>query len=781
MDNDYRSNKAWDIFWKITSRPKLILAISFIIIIATAAFIPTLTIDSRSESFLPDDDPALLYRDHVEDIFGLKDPMVIAVVNHGEHGVFNPHSLQLVQWLTDEVMKIPDINQDRVVSLATEDNITGDEAGMLVDPFFEAPPQTQKQADKVRQAVMNFPLYQGSLVARDGTATLIVTEVYDVNNAPKVYEELMRLVKRASVNGEQLHVAGDGAVSGYLVSYINADAARLVPISVIIITLLSVLAFRTWRGTIIPGIVIFSSVAAAMGLMAAFHVPVYVITTSMPVLLVAIAVADSIHILSQYYEELAEHPEHSQRDLVVRTMVLMWRPVTITTLTSMVGFLGITISSFMPPMQAFGIYSMIGLGMAGLFSLGFVPAALVLLKPLHSPAFKTRNHQLEQDFFSRQMDKVGAWVLVNTKKILFSAIIIFVLGVFGALQLEVNESWVENFRKGDPIYLADKAINHTMDGSNTLDIVIETPHKEDLFKPDNLHRIEKLQRFLVTLPHVNGSTSIVDYIKQMNRSLNNNDPASYVIPSDADLISQYFLLYSASGDPTDFEEEIDYDYQMALVRARMDSARYQQDKLVVEATQKYIDEIFNTPDIKASLSGRVNVDYEWLDSLLGTQFKSVLFALILVWILVCLSLRSFYGGTLALIPVLLGSLSVYAFMGISGITLAVGTTMTAAIALGIGIDFSIHTLDRIKLLILEQGLNTDQALIQIYRTTGRALLFSFFAVFIGFGILGLSYVPALSKLGVLIAFAVLISFISSMTVLPALIKHLRPKFLGYTS
>ena len=781
MDNDYRSNKAWDIFWKITSRPKLILAISFIIIIATAAFIPTLTIDSRSESFLPDDDPALLYRDHVEDIFGLKDPMVIAVVNHGEHGVFNPHSLQLVQWLTDEVMKIPDINQDRVVSLATEDNITGDEAGMLVDPFFEAPPQTQKQADKVRQAVMNFPLYQGSLVARDGTATLIVTEVYDVNNAPKVYEELMRLVKRASVNGEQLHVAGDGAVSGYLVSYINADAARLVPISVIIITLLSVLAFRTWRGTIIPGIVIFSSVAAAMGLMAAFHVPVYVITTSMPVLLVAIAVADSIHILSQYYEELAEHPEHSQRDLVVRTMVLMWRPVTITTLTSMVGFLGITISSFMPPMQAFGIYSMIGLGMAGLFSLGFVPAALVLLKPLHSPAFKTRNHQLEQDFFSRQMDKVGAWVLVNTKKILFSAIIIFVLGVFGALQLEVNESWVENFRKGDPIYLADKAINHTMDGSNTLDIVIETPHKEDLFKPDNLHRIEKLQRFLVTLPHVNGSTSIVDYIKQMNRSLNNNDPASYVIPSDADLISQYFLLYSASGDPTDFEEEIDYDYQMALVRARMDSARYQQDKLVVEATQKYIDEIFNTPDIKASLSGRVNVDYEWLDSLLGTQFKSVLFSLILVWILVCLSLRSFYGGTLALIPVLLGSLSVYAFMGISGITLAVGTTMTAAIALGIGIDFSIHTLDRIKLLILEQGLNTDQALIQIYRTTGRALLFSFFAVFIGFGILGLSYVPALSKLGVLIAFAVLISFISSMTVLPALIKHLRPKFLGYTS
>jgi predicted RND superfamily exporter protein len=779
MDGHRTSSKDWKFFWAITARPKLILAIGFLIIMATAAFIPTLTIDSRSEAFLPADDPALLYRDQVEDIFGLKDPMVIAVINEGEQGIFNPDTLQLVQWLTDEVMKMSDINQDRVVSLATEDNITGDEEGMLVDPFFDIAPTTQQGADKIRNAVMDFPLYLGSLVARDGSATLIVTEVYDVNAAPKVYEELMALVERAPTHGEALHVAGDGAVSGYLVSYINADAARLVPISVVVITLLCFLSFRTVRGMLIPGVVIFSAVAGAVGLMAAMGVPVYVITTSMPILLVGVAVADSIHVLSQYYEELANNPEYSQRDLVIQTMVLMWRPVTITTLTSMVGFLGITVSSFMPPMQAFGIYSMIGLGMAGLFSLTFVPAALVLVKPLHSPAFKTTGTHLQQDFFSKKMDRVGAWVLNNTKKVISLAVVISVLGAVGAFKLEVNESWVENFRTSDPIYLADTAINKNLDGSSTLDIVIETPNQEDLFKPENLHRIETLQEFLVTLPHVKGSTSIVDYIKQMNRSLNNNDPASYTIPNNADLISQYFLLYSASGDPTDFEEEIDYDYQMALVRARMDSARYQEDKVVVEAAQKYIDEIFNTPTIKATLSGRVNVDYEWLDSLLGTQFKSVLFALILVWLLVSLSLRSAYGGTLALIPVLLGSLSVYAFMGISGITLAVGTTMTAAIALGIGIDFAIHTLDRIKLLIKDQGLEPEQALRKIYHSTGRALLFSFFAVFIGFGILGLSYVPALSKLGILIAFAVLISFISSMTVLPALIKHLKPKFLGY--
>lgn len=767
-------------FSRVTSIPKTIIGLGLLIIIGTAAFIPKLTIDARSESFLPEDNPAIRYREQVEQTFGLKDPMVIVVINKGEHGVFNPQSLQLIQWLTDEVMKMPENNRDRVVSLATEDNITGNAEGMQVEPFFEIPPTTQKDADKVRAAVMNFPLYLGSLVARDGSATLIVTEVYDTNEAPDVYGKLLDLIASAPIqNGENLHVAGDGAVSGYLVTYINADAARLVPVSVVVITLLCIISFRTWRGTIIPAVVIFSAMASALGLMASAGVPVYVITTSMPILLVGVAVADSIHVLSQYYEERANHPEDSQRGLVVRTMAVMWRPVTITTLTSMAGFLGVSISSYMPPMQAFGLFSLIGLGMAGLFSLTFVPAALALLKPINSPTFKSNTQGLQIDFFSRIMDKSGGWVLGNTKKVLFLSIIVSVLGVMGALKLEVNESWIENFQATDAISLADQAINATMDGSNTLDIVVEAANENDLFKPEHLQRIDALQTFLKTLPHVNGSTSIVDYIKQMNRSLHENKATAYTIPDNAELISQYFLLYSASADPTDFEEEIDYDYRMALVRARLDSARYQQNKVVVEATQKYLNETFNTTDIKATLSGRVNVDYEWLNTLLGTQFKSVVFALTLVWLLVCISLRSIYGGTLALIPVLLGTLSVYAFMGITGITLAVGTTMTAAIALGIGIDFAIHTLDRIKLLIVEQELEPERALRLLYPSTGRALLFSFVAVFLGFGILGLSIVPPLSKLGLLIAFSVLISFISSMTVLPALIKHLKPSFLGY--
>lgn len=767
-------------FKRITSQPKLWLTLGLLLIAICASFIPTLQTDPRAESFLPDDHQARIYRDKVEETFGLSDPMVIAVKNTGNNGVFNPQSLQLINWLTDEVMKIPEINNDRVISLATEDNITGTQDGMLVEPFFSYGIQTQQQANTIKNNVMDFPLYLGNLVSRDATTTLIVTEITNEDDAPLVYEKLMALVEAAPIkNNEELHVAGDGAVSGYLVTYINADAARLVPLSVIIITLLCMISFRTQQGVMLPGLVILAATVSALGVMAANGDPIYVITTSMPILLVGVAVADSLHILSEYYEELANHPKASQQTLVINAMGKMWRPVLLTTITSMIGFLGVYASSYMPPMQSFGLYSMIGLAMAGIYSLIVVPATQMLFKPKLSPSFKADNNKNNSDFFANIMTKMGRVVLTYSKTVLTIAGLISITGIFSALQLNVDEAWVDNFQKSDPIYLANDAINESMDGTNNLDIVIETSNNEDLFKPENLIKIEALQRFVETLPNVGGSTSIVDYVKQMNRSLSENQASAYKIPDDANLISQYFLLYSASGDPTDFDEEIDYDYRLALVRARLNTGFFQNSKRVIEPLQNYIDNTFNDNNIKASLSGRVFVDYEWLENLLLSHYKGVLFALILVWFITCLSFRSIYGGTLALVPVLLSTLSVYAMMGITGITLAVGTTMTAAIALGIGIDFAIHTLDRFKLLIKEKGVSPEQALQMIYPSTGRALLFNFSAVFIGFGLLGFSYVPPLSHLGFLIAFAVLISFVSSMTVLPALVKHLRPQFLGF--
>ncbi|MDH5738812.1 MAG: MMPL family transporter [Nitrospira sp.] len=767
-------------FHAMTAWPKTVIALGLLLIVGFASYLPALEKDTRADAFIPTDHPALLFRDKVEDTFGLQDPMVIAVINEGPHGVFTPHSLELVEWLTRRLETVDNIDPERITSLATENDIIGTSDGMLVEPFFETPPQSQKAADRIRSAVMDFPLYLGSLVSRDGKGTLIVAELYDQTKAQQVYEELLEIAEQAPIqNGEQLHVAGEGAVAGYMGAYIDADAFRLDPIAGGIITFVCFVAFRTLRGTLLPGLVIAATAAGALGLMAAAGVSFFVITNALPVVLIGIAVADSIHILSQYYEEIALHPDESPRNLTIRTMLHMWRPVTLTSLTTMSGFLGLYFASLMPPMQYFGLFALLGVGIAWLYSITVVPAALSLLKLKPSRAYqRPSNDEMSRvDGFGRMMNRLGRVVVQAPKALVLAALVAIVIGGIGAFRLHLDETLIRVFHHEEPLYVADSTLNRVFDGTHYLDIMIETPEPEDLYKPDNLRRIEALQRWLETQPHVKGTTSIVDYLKQINKALNEDQPDYYRLPDDPDLVAQQFLLYSASGNPTDFRKEIDHEYRLANVRARLDDGRYSIEKPVIEAAHRYIDDQFNTSNITAHLSGRVNVDYHWIKRLGESHIGSVVISLALVWLMATISFRSPVAGTMALIPVVTTILMIYAVMGFSGIWLSIGTSMFAAIAIGLGVDFSIHTIERLQTLLRDARYSIDDAILKLYPSTGRALFFNFIALALGFGVLTTSKVVVLHEFGVLVAVAIASSFLTSMTLLPALMKVFQPRFL----
>ena len=780
--HDVQPTAAWRVFRAVTACPRTVIVLGLAAIVACALFVPGLVKDTRSDAFLPDDEPALRYRDKVRTIFGLSDPMVVAVVNKGPQGVFNPHTLMLVDWLTQEIGKLENVDPEQITSLATENNITGYEEGMLVEPFWEAVPSTQAGADKIRSAVMDFPLYVGSLVAPSGKGTLIVAEVADQTGAQELYKKLLALADRApKTAGEEIHVAGEGAVSGYLGSYIDADAQRLNPLAAIIISTVLFIAFRTLRGVLLPNFVVVATVAAAIGLMAAFDVRFFVITNGLLPVLIGIAVADSFHIFSQYYEEQARHPGDSPREIVVRTMVHMWRPVTMTTLTTMAGFLGLYLASVMPPMKYFGLFAMIGVAAAWLYSVTVLPAWLSLLPLRSSPAYRpgATAGAYGMDVFGRAMTSFGRAVVRHPGVVLGLAAVIGMVGVYGALHLELNESRIRVFQKDEPIVRADSAINRLFDGVHYLDILVETPQPEDIFKPANLRRIEALQAYLETLPHVGGTTSVVDYLKQMNRSLNEGRAAAYVLPDNKDLVAQYFLLYSASGGPDDFEEEVDYDYRLANVRVSMNSGKYSDEKVVVEAAQDYIDRSFNAPGIHATLSGRVDVDYHWIKRLGETNWGSVGLALLMVWLMATLAFRSMAGGFITVVPVTLTVLLVYAVMAYAGIWLSISTSMFAAIAIGLGVDFAVHTIERLEVLLRDKHRSLDESIAALFPTTGRALLFNFLALALGFGVLASSKVVVLQEFGSIVALAVTVSFFASLTLLPAIVKVFRPRFLEF--
>ena len=496
-------------------------------------------------------------------------------------------------------------------------------------------------------------------------------------------------------------------------------------------------------------------------------------------ILLAISVADSLHILGQYYFELSRAAERPRRQVVIDAMLAMWRPVTITSITTIAGFLAVYAASSSPPMKDFGAFAALGVFVALVVSLLLVPALLLLL-----PSKLPRAYAGLEDTAAMPKDGVGTAlrvagdaVLRRPVTVLFLSAVVLVGGLIGLARLEANDSDLDNFQRDEPLRIAHSSINSLFDGAHTMDIVVETERMEGLFDPVRLARIEALQAFVETLPHVNASRSIVDYLKQINRVLHDGDPEAYRLPDSEEAVAQFLLLYSMSGDPADFEEEIDYDYRLANIRVSLDSGEFQDERAIVDATERYIAESFDGDGMVAKVSGRAAVHYHWMVELLAGHFVSVGVALVVVGLTAMLAFRSVFCGALALLPVALSVLLIYAVMGLSDIWLGIGTSMSAAIAIGIGVDFAVHVIDRIKALLVDAKQPLESTLSTVFQLTGRALLFNFLIIFCGFGLLVISETPGLMRFGCLVAVAVATSFISSLTLLPVLTHRLKPSAL----
>lgn len=773
MNESDQSSSTYRFFNWILNHRILCVVLGVGIMIALGSFAPMLTKDTRADAFMADDNPALVYRDKVKALFGLSDPIVIAIV--ADDTVFNAAGLKAITNITQMLKQIANVDPDGITSLATENNIVGTYDGLSVAPFFEE--ISDSSALQVRDAIRDFPLYQGALVARDESATLVVAELIDQQAVEETYQAILAALEETPLDGSlEIYVAGEGAIAGYLGSYIDSDAKRLNPLAGVIITIIIFVAFRRIGSTLMANVIIAASAAITIGVMAAMQVPFFVITNALPVILIGIAVADSIHVYSEYFERRAFYPNETINESIIAAMQAMWRPITLTSLTTAAGFLGLYFAAYMPPFKYFGLFTAIGVLAACLYSLLFLPAVMSLLKTEVNPALAQKLTSNNRDTFSRFMVMLGGLTQRFSKSVVVLAFLIIGFGVVAASQISVDEERINTFHSSEPLYQADKQINARFNGTYYLDVVVETQQEEGLFDPAVLSKMEALQNYALTLPHVQGATSIVDYLKQMNRSLNEGKPEFYRLPQDRDLIAQYFLLYSASGDPSDFEEEVDYNYQLANVRLVLNQGAFSKNKEIIESLQHYINTEFNNQQIHANLSGRVNLNYHWIKDLGPSHFMGMGIALALVWLVSSVLFGSAVAGVFALLPVAVSILLVYSAMVLLGIPLGIGTSMFAAVAIGLGVDFAIHTIDRIRALYRQHG-DMDQVFHYFYPSTGRALFFNLLALALGFGVLISSKVVPLNNFGTIVAFSVCVSFLFSMTVLPALIKLTLPRFI----
>ncbi|MFT6262130.1 MAG: putative RND superfamily exporter protein, partial [Bermanella sp.] len=394
--------------WKLLGvrRPWLVLIISFLLMGALVSGIGKIYKDTRADAFLAEDNPSLIFKNKVRDIFGLSDPMVIAIKDSSKEGVYNSATLSLVQGLTDQFNDLEWVNADRTISLATENNIIGSENGLEVDPFMDM--LADGNPSDIRQAIKNFPLYDGMLVSKDEAMTVIILEIYDDSMAEDTYQAVMDITSNIeTLDTVEFFVAGEGAVLGFLGHYIDRDASKLNPLAGLIITMMLIVAFRRFLPALLGNAVIAASVLMTVGFMAYCGVPFFVITNAMPVILIGMAVADSIHIMSHYYECQARHPSWSLKECITESVKVMFRPVSLTTLTTVAGFLGLYLSAYMPPFEYFGLFTAFGVVIAWCYSIFLLPALITLLKPKVSKDWVKLERHNKNDLFASMISVLG--------------------------------------------------------------------------------------------------------------------------------------------------------------------------------------------------------------------------------------------------------------------------------------------------------------------------------------------------------------------------------------
>ncbi|RLD65551.1 MAG: hypothetical protein DRI84_06610, partial [Bacteroidetes bacterium] len=330
--------------------------LSMLVIIAASAFFilemkENTKMETNLDKYMPQDHPAFVYSDKAESWFNINDGIIIALEN--KNGIYNTETLDTLKKLTKRFQKFDEVNKADVTSLYTADNIVGTEDGMDVKSFFKRVPNTDEKLKTLQENVRNNEMVYGRLVSTDETVTVIIAEIGDDVFTQEFYNEILETAKASQTDDIKIYVAGRPIVEGTMALLGPADMKKMVPIVILVIFVVLFIILRSFKGTLITLGVVFLSTIWAFGLMATVNIPIYAVSTMIPVMLIAIGVADGIHLYSHLQVFINHNPNATKREATLDMIKHMWKPVVMTSITTAVGFISL-LTSEVYPVKYFG-------------------------------------------------------------------------------------------------------------------------------------------------------------------------------------------------------------------------------------------------------------------------------------------------------------------------------------------------------------------------------------------------------------------------------------------
>ena len=416
-------------------RPRLVMILALAVTLLFLTQLPRVKTDTDPKNMLPETSPVRVYNDEVEREFGLhKDVIVLGLVNN--EGIFNRETLERIAQITEGILKIPGVAVRDLTSLTTVDNIRVEGGQLAVRPAISEIPQTPEAMATLKQSLLSNPFFVNRLLSPDGTTTAIYIPLEPGSNA-KVIADRIRATLPKEAGGERYYLAGDPVARDTFGIQMFYQMAVFSPLAAMVMFAVLWWMFRSLTLVFTVMGVAMVSIIWSMGLLIGVGLPVHIMSSMIPIFLMAIA-TDSIHIFNEFYFRFREAPDRKQA--VLDTILAVGRPVRYTALATAAAF---AVLAFMHiiPVKVFGLFVAFGTIVIRLMSFSLIPAVLTLIKDERIRAV-SRTEDETTHGASRWLSGLALVGLTRSRLVMAAGLALLAVAVVGITRIHVNNNMV---------------------------------------------------------------------------------------------------------------------------------------------------------------------------------------------------------------------------------------------------------------------------------------------------------------------------------------------------
>ncbi|NND81707.1 MAG: MMPL family transporter [Gammaproteobacteria bacterium] len=771
----------------LVSYRRLVLLATIALMAAAFWGISKVRVDTSISSIFTPQDPAYLaYTDYLSE-FDSDEILYVLYETRQRDGVFDLESMRTVANLTEVLAdEVPFV--DKVTSLANVEFIQAvGENDIDINDLMIDLPKSQAAMEQLRPKVMAKQNYRNLVLSGDGKYAAIILEMaasrldpledlkfdpqgstLSSNLYPTVsYAKVKEILERPEYRQLEFYLTGDVSINAERNRMVTYNNAMIVIASLIVVLLLSMIFFNaTWVGILGPLFIVIMSILATVGLMGLNGWAIGIFFGMVPTLLCAIGVAQSVHILIDYQRALIE--THDRNVAIISAIRKVGGPCLLAASTTALSFL-VMLTSQMQSMREMALYASAGVMLAFLFSVCLLAAFM---------SRSGANHQVKnlyQDFSIHvTVLSVIERVIGHNRKmpglILAISFAVIIGSILGLAKLQVQVELIEDFKPSVEVRQHTEFVEDKMSGNASLVFLINSGQPDGVKNIEFMLALERLQQYADTLPLVRDSRSLVNIVKEVNQSFNQDQASYFALPAASELLAQYLLVYEFSGGEQ-LGDFVSLDYSNTVLKLRLAMASSQEISGVVDAMNRYIDE----NPIADSTVQTTGMGLLWVkigEYVINTQVASYILVFGMIGILVSVVFGSIKVGAVSMIPNLGPIFVCMGGMGWLGIPLDHYKIMLGAIALGIAVDDTIHLVTRFRSRFLSTG-NYDKAMARCLRDVGPALIITTLILVGAFATYMLSEMQTLASFGILLGTSITLALLADLYLMPCLITRLQ--------